>query len=216
MPAQDSTFWISERKQLAALASPLRQEIVDTLAATGPSTIARLAGELGLRPDRLYFHVRMLQRVGLLVTRGTVGEGRAAAAVYDVPGSPVRIRRECLDIARSRAIQRIHEGVVRLARRDLKRAARAPGVSQEGPARTLSAGRFLGWLSPEQLAELNALSDRVAALMREARPRPGAQPISYMFVMTPVVGRVAPGEKGHAPSRRCSSRKLSISRTQPE
>src|SRR5262245_47733719 len=56
---------------VAALASPVRQEIIDTLEALGGATIAELAGALGRPADGLYYHVRRLVRAGLLVGAGS-------------------------------------------------------------------------------------------------------------------------------------------------
>ena len=48
--------------------------------------IAELAEDLGRAPDSLYYHMRVLQRVGLVVPRGTRGEGVREEALYATPG----------------------------------------------------------------------------------------------------------------------------------
>ena len=64
-------FPVRERAQIEALASPARQEVADGLQAIGPCSIADLADLLGRAPDSLYYHVRKLEKVGLVVARGT-------------------------------------------------------------------------------------------------------------------------------------------------
>ena len=63
---------IAEPRQIRALASSTRQDIVDTIAAIGPCSVAELARALGRSADGLYYHIRVLTRVGLLVAREVI------------------------------------------------------------------------------------------------------------------------------------------------
>ena len=59
------------------LASPVRQEIVDTLEALGgEASVAELAAEVGRAADGLYYHLRLLVRGGLIDELAGDGEGR--------------------------------------------------------------------------------------------------------------------------------------------
>src|SRR3990170_3327266 len=54
---------ISDPAQIRLLSSPVRQEIVDTLAALGgEASVSRLAEQLGRPADGLYYHLRVLVR----------------------------------------------------------------------------------------------------------------------------------------------------------
>src|SRR5215831_10287962 len=68
---------IRGRRELRALVSPARQEIIDLLARMGDTTIAELAAGLGRPADGLYYHVRALQRAGLILEVDGRVEGRA-------------------------------------------------------------------------------------------------------------------------------------------
>src|SRR5689334_1813461 len=86
---QHRNYTIRRREQIAALASPVRQEIVDMVQASGPLSVAELAGLLGRPADGLYYHVKALAKVGLLVERAGRGvrNGRGRTeAVFAVPG----------------------------------------------------------------------------------------------------------------------------------
>ncbi|HYV40165.1 MAG TPA: helix-turn-helix domain-containing protein, partial [Thermoanaerobaculia bacterium] len=61
------TYSITRPDQLAALASPVRQEIVDVLAGMPRAPIAAIAAALGRPANGLYYHVRELVRVGLVL-----------------------------------------------------------------------------------------------------------------------------------------------------
>ncbi|HKQ50281.1 MAG TPA: helix-turn-helix domain-containing protein [Phycisphaerae bacterium] len=185
MTRNRQTYWIDEQRQIAALASPLRQEIVDVVTATGPCSIARMAAALGRPPDRLYFHIRRLEAVGLLTQNGTVGNGRTAAALYDVPGRPLRIRYDRRDKSRTRAIGAVHDGVLRLARRDLKRAMASARSVVNGPLRDTWGGRSRGWMTSTQIRRLNRLIEQMINLVRSGDARKGAKPVAFTFVLAP-------------------------------
>lgn len=180
-----NTYWITDSRQLRALASAARQEIVDAVTAAGPSTIAVIAEALGTRPDRLYFHVRQLVRVGLLVPAGTNGSGREEARTYDVPGRPLRLRGNPKVKASQQSLAEVHDGVLRLARRDVRRALGRKDITLEGPARDMWVGRARGWLSDAEIRRMNLLIEDMLKLVRCGKPRKGARPIAFTFVVAP-------------------------------
>lgn len=179
------TYWITDARQIRALASVARQEIVDAVTSAGPCTIAVIAETLGVPPDRLYFHVRRLMKVGLLVSVGKNGKGREEASLYDLPGRPLRLGGGTSAKGGQRAVGEIHDGIVRLARRDIRRAARQGDVPVEGPSREFWVGRVRGWLTPVEIRKLNGLIEETLKLVREGRPRAGARPIAFSFVLAP-------------------------------
>ena len=186
MPRPPAPYLIRELPQLRPLRSPIRQEIIDAVSAAGPCTIARIAALLDRRPDGLYFHVRRLEKVGLLVPNGTDRHGRHAAAVYDLPGHPVRLHYEPGDPANLRAIAAVVDGVLRLSRRDFSRSLGKPWAVTQGRNRNTWGGRTRGWLTPAQAAKVNRLLAEVNELVRAGRPRKGARPHALTFVMVPL------------------------------
>jgi DNA-binding Lrp family transcriptional regulator len=171
--------------QIRALSSPVRQEIVDAIEAAGPSTIAEVAASLGRRPDALYFHTRELEKVGLLRRVGTRGEGRSAAAVFDLPVRPLRLD---YATARGRAARLgpALDALLRLARRDTRRALYAAEAVADGPGRDLWVARFRGRVTPSDLARINALLEECAGILRESRTGPDARPVALAFALTPL------------------------------
>ena len=63
---QLASFRISDFDQVKALAHPLRVRILETLAASEPMTTKQVAESLGEKPTRLYHHVDLLQKTGLI------------------------------------------------------------------------------------------------------------------------------------------------------
>lgn len=185
MPGATSNgqYVIRLAKQADALVSPVRQEIVDAVAASGPSTAAQIADSLGRRPDTLYYHFQALLKVGLLLEVGRQRAGRRFCAVYDVPGRPLKLgyRRGL----RAETVAGIVRAALRLADRDFSRAIPSPDAVVDGAARNVWGGRVKGWVTHEQLVEINAAIAHLTELLQSAGPRPGAQLQSFTYVLTP-------------------------------
>ena len=60
-----STFDVDSFDQIKALAHPLRQRILERFGQ-GPATTKQVAERLGEKPTRLYHHVSVLERAGLV------------------------------------------------------------------------------------------------------------------------------------------------------
>jgi predicted transcriptional regulator len=173
---------------IAALASPARQELVDTVEALGgAATIAELAAQLGRPADGLYYHVRRLVRAGLLVRDPDRGGDR-----YRTPGTrPLALDYRPADRRNAAAVRGVVGGMLRIARRDFDAGLALPGVVTHGAARALWAGRGKGWVGLAELAEVNALLRRVTALLRRPRRRGHDRLISVCFVLAPIAARPA-------------------------
>ncbi len=175
-------YTIRKPAQVRALRSPARQEIVDGLASAGPSSAAELARLLGRTPDALYFHLKALQKVGLVVEREPRKNGRHVAAVYDLPGRPLRLVYE--SPVRRADVAGVVRGALRLSLRDFERGLSAGADSSAG-RRVLWGGRVKGWLSPLEIERVNALLKEVQDVVRNGRPREGTQAVSLGFVLAP-------------------------------
>lgn len=178
---------IDRPAQLRALGSPVRQEILDVLESAGPCPVAELGRLLGRAPDSLYFHVRQLVRVGLVVEVGREKNGRHAFAVYDVVGRPLRIDRR--KARRAPEMGRIAGGILRLALRDHERGRKGRDAVVEGPSRNLWVARVQGWVRDEDLAAVNEHLERALELVREARPGPGRRPVALALGLAPAAPR---------------------------
>jgi DNA-binding transcriptional ArsR family regulator len=178
MKAVDRTGRITGKSAIAALASPVRQEIIDTVEALGSATIAELAVQLGRPADGLYYHVRRLVRAGLLVGNGSG---------YRTPPATGPLR---LDYDRDpAAVRRVIASMLRIARRDFD--AGFAGATTRGPRRSLWAGRVTGWVGARELAEINMLIARLDKLLHRPRRRGADQLASWCFVLAPLAARPA-------------------------
>ena len=180
-----ASYVITEPQQLRALASAVRQDIVDVVAAIGPATAPEIARSLGRRPDGLYFHLRLLTRVGLLKEgQQPNGKGRMVVS-YDVPGRPLRIKYDLSEKAGARAITRVTASMLRTANRSFARAAANGQARVIGPRRELWAARTHGWLTKDGVEEVNKMFSRLIELFNTRPDTEKACPYEVTFVLSP-------------------------------
>lgn len=192
-PPRSRTFVIRQKRQVAALVSPVRQEIVDAIAAAGACTMARLGELLGRRADTLYYHVSALAKAGLLVEVGRERTGTRFGAVYDVPGRPMLIE---YDAVGGEPVAKVVRSALRLGARDFARAMASGGVVTAGEMRNVWGGRVKGWVTEGDLPEINRLITRLTELIQHGKPRAGARAQSLTWVLTPAAAKgVASGKR---------------------
>lgn len=195
---------IDDTAALHALASPVRQEVVDTVNALGVCSIRDIAAALGCPADGLYYHVRALVDAGLLVSAGTRPTRRRAEELVSTPTRGImRIRYRPGDRAHVAAMRRIVASMVRVAERDFV-AGFDPRLARcDGPERNLLACRQKAWLTRAQRREVTRLIARLQDVLADSQPVPGAELHSLTLVLAPIEpGVPEPGASGRKPRPR--------------
>lgn len=178
---------IADPAQIRLLSSPVRQEMVDTLAALGgEASVAMLAEQLGRPADGLYYHLRALVKGGLVREVATPeGEER----LYRLAGegnAPLRLAYNLGPGGNGQELADFTHGLLQIAGRDFNEALESEGVSVDGPRRALWASRNKGWLSAEDLKEVNRLLERLSALTSQPKAEGRDRLVSLAFVLAPV------------------------------
>jgi hypothetical protein len=163
-------YYIRDAAAIRLLSSPLRQAMIDWIESSGPVTVAQLAARLGRPADRLYYHVRLMVRAGLLEEH-RAGDDRVEAT-YEVPGCPMVL--DYGDSARQRrAVNGVVHALMRSAQRDFRRASADASLRVHGPRRELWSGRIEGLLRPAEIAAVNAHLLAAVEVIRSASRRAG-------------------------------------------
>jgi hypothetical protein len=185
-------FFVTEPRHLLAIASPGRDEIVDTVALIGPCTVPAMASVLGRSRHSLYYHVKALARVGLLVETGYAPVGGKAVMQYDLPGRPLFVMYDLRTPASRRAVARLGETRLRSAARDFRRACDPRVAVVSGSQRNLWVASWEGWLSPKDLKRVNRLLHMLIGSFRppsHTATRNGRRPHKLTFALSPILGK---------------------------
>src|SRR5437870_8394581 len=175
---------VSRPREIAALRSPARQEIVDVLSRMPRASAADLAATLGRPADGLYYHLRALERAGLVLRAGDRARGRRSEALYRTAAPELALRYASPGgKTAAAAVGAVVTSMLRLGIRDFRRAL-ASGALVEGPRRELWALRTTGWLSPAGVGRVNRkildLKDAVS------EPRGGGRLYGITILLTPL------------------------------
>jgi DNA-binding transcriptional ArsR family regulator len=178
---------ISEPAQLRVLASPLRQEILDLIARTGDAQVSEIASLLGRPADSLYYHLRELERVGLVVSSRARANGRRGEMLFRAAHREPTLLHDVSPRGNTPAVASIVASMLRLGIRDFRNASASGGVCTQGSGRELWALRVTGWLDAGQIAGINrrihGLKDAVG------RPRSRGKLYAITILLTPLTHR---------------------------
>jgi DNA-binding transcriptional ArsR family regulator len=194
---------VADPGQIRVLSSPVRQEIVDTLASLGGrASVSELALQLGRPADGLYYHVRVLDQAGL------IEEGRSSRSgerVYRLRGEgdqPLRLAYRPGPQGNLAALKGFAKSLLQVAGADFEEALHAREVALTGARRELWTARNKGWVSPQDLEEINALIERLNTLASQPAAPGRDRLVSFAFVLAPVNPR--PKRRGPSTDRTTS------------
>lgn len=180
---------VEDAGQIAALAAPIRIEILSTIEAMdGAVTVAELAERLGRPADGLYYHLRALVRGGLLHEIAAAGIRRFRSTVS--PGERTRLRYTPGATANARAVGRVAAGMSRLSQRDFERALNSKESVAEGLSRELWVARIRGWVDEADLKRINHhLGQIVDLLHRRKQPDAARKLVALHWILAPIDAR---------------------------
>ena len=188
------TVTASTDAQRAALASPLRLEILRLFSGADSLAIADMAVRLGRPAASLYYHVGILERAGMLRPAGTRPKGKRFETLYEPTGHRVELQVPSGDGNAAEQASRTMAAAFRMAERDFAAALERPDLDREGDRRNCVALRAHLSASPRLLARLNKHLQAIEKLLaaeaaRDHRPDPDDQHLSLTLALLPLRGR---------------------------
>ncbi|MDP3801405.1 MAG: helix-turn-helix domain-containing protein [Brevundimonas sp.] len=180
---------VRDPEHVRLLSSPVRQEVVDTLAALGgEASIAAMAEHLGRPADGLYYHVRALAESGLVEEASTADDERLYRLGGEGPG-PIRLAYDLGAQGNGRELGAFAKALVQVAVDDFGAALKATETVAAGPDRDLWASRNKGWVSKEDLREISRLLERLSELTSQRKATGRERLVSLAFVLAPLSPR---------------------------
>ena len=191
---------ITDPKAIRALAHAARLEVISELYSTQVSrTATELAAQTGLTPSAMSYHLRALQKWGIVVPAATAGDARerrwkAAGTDFTINsgGGVASPEFAVLDLELDAYRRRVN------AYAKTRDEQRQRGEAVDGPSSVVLASNLL-YLTPDQRAELN---NRLFDLLRDYELEDpdqvpeGAERMATMWSMIP-------DDRGMAPAKPC-------------
>ena len=143
-------------EQRRAVGSPLRLELLGLFTERKPLSVAQMAQGMGRPATAIHYHVRLLEKAGLLRRAGGQRSGRRNEALYRPVADVYKV-----DQPRGTASGDAEAAIktlsiaFRMAVGDMKAALEDSSTRDSGPQRNFLGGRFHCRLSKADLAELN-------------------------------------------------------------
>ena len=185
---------IKDKGQLAAVASPLRLEILGLFISADPLAISDMAALMNRTAGSLYHHVGILKEAGFLKQTGTLPKGKRHEALYLPTASRFEYDTSSgeEDVIAS-AVKAMATGF-RMAERDLEAALRSDNRPMGGPDPDFYAFRLHLRASPELLAKINEHMNAVLDLLTpnektSSKFGPDDQHVSLTLALLPIKGR---------------------------
>lgn len=183
----DSPIVLTER-QLSVWTVPPRPEIVEALLTHGPMTVAELAPALARKPKGLYYHLKALEKVGLVEVKETRRATRREEAVYGLVSRSMRMSKDLSDPAYRQAMQDSVASTLRAAERTNRRLLDAAEADPE-LYRQSTILTTIARLRPEDLQKVLALAAELHAQAKAAHDPANPQPVMVTLAVLPVPPR---------------------------
>ncbi len=172
MSSRADTYVVRRADQRAALTSPLRLEILEHFLVAGPAAVDEVAARMGRAPDSLYYHVRMLTKVGLLRPRGSRKSGKRDKKLYAVVAPRIELSVRPGSASSTESTLKTMASAFRMAEREMRASLESGRFEEQGRYRDFYPGRMRSDLSRAALAEVNrhlkAIEDIFAREFRTA------------------------------------------------
>lgn len=166
--AELAPFYIRDLEALRIVSDPLRVRILG--AASNPATVKEIGASLGVAPGKLYYHVELLERHGLLVVDSSRIVSGITEKRYRTVSRDIRVDRTVLGTgAPELALDALLAAVFDATRAEAERSARAGKLHLGAPAGAPDAAllaRMQVRLAPETAVRVRAAIDAVLAEAR--------------------------------------------------
>ena len=163
-------FVIRDLEALRVVSDPLRVRILG--AASQPASVKEIGKALKIAPGKLYYHVELLERHGLLVVDSTRLVSGITEKRYRAVAHELRVDRRILGARAPReAFEALMSAVLDATRIEAERSVLAGVLAVEETAGSLRAGLFSRTqirLTPQRATELRAeLEEAIARAQAE-------------------------------------------------
>jgi DNA-binding transcriptional ArsR family regulator len=172
-PRQERSLTLQDPVAIEALASPHRLEIVSALGEAEQASISDLARRLGRTPHSLYYHVKLLERAGVVRIADTKRRGRRDERIWTLAGERIALsvatRSPASIVKASKAI----DAMLRLTSRELSAALRRR-AERPDEKQPLIGTRMKARLGGKALRRVLGLMEEIGRVVEDANRGAGS------------------------------------------
>jgi DNA-binding transcriptional ArsR family regulator len=187
MPEIEDVQYLTTLDQVHTLADPLRVRIVDRLVRE-PMTVKMLGTNLGEPPAKVHYHVRELERIGVIHLVETREKGGVLEKYYRALARNISIQEDLLRTSPPDELSALINDYMQLVQRGMA-AALAHHRQQPTDNLPMYINGSSVWATPE---EARALVDQINKLV-ESHQTPSGEPGEREWTLN-VIGHVAVSE----------------------
>jgi DNA-binding MarR family transcriptional regulator len=156
--------------QLGALQTPIRWTVLRALGDLGRCSVGEIAARLDWKAESLYYHVKALERAGLVRRVEQRPTGHRHEAVYEAVARRLLLDRNDRSERYLAAVRGVYRAALRTTERELLSALEGERKGK-GPRRNTMHKRFAARLSPADHAKLRTLQDEIGTFDAEHEGR---------------------------------------------
>lgn len=153
---------------IEALASAHRLEIVSALGEAGEASIATLATQLGRTPHSLYYHVKLLERAGVIALADTRRRGRRDVRIWKLTSEHILLGAGAALPASLAKASKAVESMLRLTSRELSAALQRHVRAGGEKATPITGIRMKARLDDKALRRVVGLIDQIGRIVADA------------------------------------------------
>ncbi len=169
---QQRSLLLQDPVAIEALASPHRLEIVSAIGEAKQASIAALARQLGRTPHSLYYHVKLLERAGVVRLADTRRRGRRDERIWTLAGERILLDSATRSPASMVKASKAVDAMLRLTSRELSAALRRRA---ERPDETpLTGTRMKARLGGRALRRVVGLIEEIGRVVADANRGTGS------------------------------------------
>jgi len=145
-------FLVDNLETLKVLSDPLRMQILELLLYQ-PRNVKQIAEQLGLSPNKLYYHVKLLEEHGLIRVVGTRLVSGIIEKVYRGTAKEISLDRDLLPVGhpvRRSDVEGLLISILDSTKEDLIRSLKVKEIEQPDVRQTMVMTRDIAYLKPEQ------------------------------------------------------------------
>ena len=171
--------------QLESVSHPLRLEILEALQRSGPDSVAGVARALDRRANALAYHVRLLEKEGVVVRVGERRTGRRPEALYAPAAERIALAVNPKSPALIRAAARSSAAVLRMTQREVSRALERSHAGGPDKITRPMGRRQKTWLTEADVGWVHRKLGEIDRYLEKCHARKRGRPHSLTTYLVP-------------------------------